>query len=150
MKESIKKKLFREFLKKEKLEPLSFNMKYYYNAKRYLSKKRDISVNHMEFLLWAYDLEFFTIRHAINEFHRFPLDVENKYIYVLKREGWLIKYHDAFHMRKDFAQRMLNDGKGYSRMRYALSANARRLIKELEKITNTAVTMRGVDILKYE
>lgn len=151
MKRSIKAKIHREFLKKEDEEPLSFNMKYYYNARRYVVKRNEIKATHLEFLMWGYDLEFFTIQHAVDEFHRFALDVEIKIIYVLLKQGWLVKVFDTKTQGRDYVDRMLeSDSPRFSRMRYGLSNKARRLIKEMEKISNTGVTFRGKDILKYE
>lgn len=151
MNRSIKKKVFREFLKKENQQPLSFNMKYAYNARKYLIKNRDIKTVELDFLCWAYDLEFFSIQHAVNEFHKHPLDIENKFVYKLMKEGWLKKYIDVRQLSKDLTYRMLMD-KNFStgRMRYCITPKGDRLVREFMQLTNTAITFRGKDILKYE
>ena len=152
MKQELKKKVFREFAKKENLEPLSFNMKYAYNAKKYLIKNRGIKTVEIDFLCWGYDLEFFSIQHAVDEFHKHPLDIENKFIYKLMKEGWIRKYINKTELKKDNTYRMFypKGGALRFRMKYCLTYKAERLVKEYEKICNTAVTMRGKDILKYE
>ena len=46
------------------------------------------------FLLWAYDLEFFTIKHASEDMGRSAAPLAQKTIYPLMKEGYVYKHFD--------------------------------------------------------
>jgi hypothetical protein len=149
MRASLKKKLFREFAKRENFEGLSnVNMKYFYNAKKYIRKRYKITDRYFSFLLWCYDLEFFSIQHAVEEFHTFPTDVEMKFLYPMINEGLLKKFADRKELIKDYRYRMVEGKEYFQRNKYCITNKGFRIIEEFIKISNTGVTNNGVDIIR--
>ena len=59
-----KKTLFRDFSLQDKKYILRNYLKNIKTVKRKINKEYDISFSMVEFLLWGYDLQFFTIKYA--------------------------------------------------------------------------------------
>ena len=87
-----KKRLFREFSPQDKKYILRNYLKNIKTVKRKINKEYDISFSMMEFLLWGYDLQFFTIKYAAKGLGMNENNTANRFIYpLMKREEFLLK-----------------------------------------------------------
>jgi len=128
--EVSRKKMFREF---SKLNQRYVNKNYLKNLRRELRKYRTthkIYPTEMYFLLWAYDLEFFTIDFAEKDFEYTKGKAGERIIYPLAKEGYIYKHFDKLtpsNTREDHLFR--EETKFNYRVRYALTQKARMLIQ---------------------
>jgi hypothetical protein len=125
-----KKRLFRE---------VSYLKENYIN-KNYLKELRstrimfcednDISFSHLEFLLWAYDKEFWTINYAADEYGFNKKNFGNRILFPLQRAGMVYKHFDKLtpsDTREDHLFR--DETKMNYRVRYAITQKARMVVQ---------------------
>lgn len=82
-------------------------------------------------MLWAYDLEFFTIKHAAKELELSAAPMAQKTLYPMMNEGYIYKHFDRLtpsDTREDHLFR--EETKMNYRVRYALTQKARLLVQE--------------------
>jgi hypothetical protein len=125
-----KKKLFRDFS--------SLNQRYV--KKNYLKKLRttmmsfcsekDIFEREMLFMLWCYDLEFFTIKYASKDYEYSEKKLAERLVYPLVREGYLYKHFDKLTPSDTMEDHLFREETKYNyRVRYALSQRGRLLVQ---------------------
>jgi len=122
-----RKSMFRDFLHRNNVE--NNYLKYYRKKSIEVSKKYDISVVQLQFICWAYDLEFFTIYHAAEDNEYSYPHVENRIIYPLLKKGLLYKYYDKLSPSAQIDKQMFDENKFNYRVRYALTQKARNAVK---------------------
>ena len=89
-----KKRMFRDFSKlKEKYINNNY-LKNLHSVRKDFCEHHDIDWKHLEFLLWAYDLEFFTIDHAAEQYQYNRSNMANRIIYPLQSEELLYKHFE--------------------------------------------------------
>lgn len=125
-----KNKLFRE---------VSFLHKRYINNNYFkdLRSKRlmfcesnEITYSHLEFLLWAYDKEFWTINFAASEYGFNKHNMGDRIIYPLLKQGMLYKHFDKLTQADDPDAYMFRDETKFNyRVRYAMTQKARLLVQ---------------------
>jgi hypothetical protein len=84
----------------------------------------------MYFLLWAYDLEFWTLKYAQEEYGYSKKKLEDTIVYPLQREGYIHKVFDKLtpsDVREDHLFR--EETKYNYRVRYALTQKARLMVQ---------------------
>lgn len=131
IRKGTKKRLFREFsplnqryVKRNYLKHLRVTLKNF-------CKRRDIFEKELMFMLWAYDLEFFTIKHAAKELELSAAPMAQKTLYPMMNEGYIYKHFDRLtpsDTREDHLFR--EETKMNYRVRYALTQKARLLVQE--------------------
>tara|TARA_A100001201_G_C4083365_1_gene199699 strand:+ start:291 stop:770 length:480 start_codon:yes stop_codon:yes gene_type:complete len=125
-----KKKLFREF---SRLNQRYVNKNYLKHLrKETLKMQADYEIFNREFMfmLWAYDLEFFTLNHASESFGYARSKIGEKIVYPLANEGYIYKHFDKLTpstTREDHLFR--EETKHNYRVRYALTQKARMLVQ---------------------
>ena len=82
-----KKKLFRDFSLQDKKYIRRNYLKKLKVVKHFINKEYDISFSMVEFLLWGYDLQFFTIDFASKDMGMNRNNTQNRFIYPLVNAG---------------------------------------------------------------
>ena len=110
-----KKKLFREFsMQKDKYVNNNYLKNLHFSKKEFCDHN-NIPWSHMEFMLWAYDLEFFTIDYASSEYGMNRTNMANRVVYPLG---------------KQLDDHLFRDETKYNyRVRYALTQKARLMVQ---------------------
>ncbi len=129
-----KKRLFREFSPQDKKYILRNYLKNIKTVKRKINKDYDISFSMVEFLLWGYDLQFFTIKYAAKGLGMNEKNTANRFIYPLMKRGYLYKHFDKLTPSQTFEDHLFREEtKMNYRVRYALTQKARLLVQRIYK-----------------
>ena len=129
-----KKTLFRDFSLQDKKYILRNYLKNIKTVKRKINKEYDISFSMVEFLLWAYDLQFFTIKYAAKSIGMNENNTANRFIYPLVNKGYLYKHFDKLTPSQTFEDHLFREEtKMNYRVRYALTQKARLLVQRVYK-----------------
>jgi len=129
-----KKRLFREFSPQDKKYILRNYLKNIKTVKRKVNKEYDISFSMVEFLLWGYDLQFFTIKYAAKGLGMNEKNTANRFIYPLMKRGYLYKHFDKLTPSQTFEDHLFREEtKMNYRVRYALTQKARLLVQRIYK-----------------
>jgi len=114
-------------------------------------KKKDISQNHLKnirstlikfqdnydlfqkemyFLLWAYDLEFFTLDYASQDYGMNKQNIADRLVYPLMRLGYIHKYFDKLTPSQTYEDHLFREETKFNyRVRYALTRKARLMVQ---------------------
>lgn len=125
-----KRKLFRDF------SPLNQR----YVKRNYLKNIRvatsnfcsdhDIFERELNFLLWAYDLEFFTLRYAADKYEYSEKKLAERIVYPLVKEGYVYKHFDRLTPSDTLESHLFREETKYNyRVRYAITQKARLLVQ---------------------
>ena len=127
-----KKRLFREFSLQDKKYIRRNYLKNIKKIKHFINKEYDISFSKVEFLLWGYDLQFFTIKHASKDLGMNKNNTANRFIYPLITKGYLYKHFDKLTPSNTFEDHLFRDETKFNyRVRYALTQKARLLVQRV-------------------
>ena len=86
--------------------------------------------SHIEFLLWAYDLQFFTIDYASATLDMNKTNLSNRVIYPLVKKGYIYKHFDKLTPSDTYEDHLFRDETKYNyRVRYAITQRARLLVQ---------------------
>ena len=133
-----KKKLFREFSRLNQRYVKNNYLKGLRVTIRSFCRRRDIFERELMFLLWAYDMEFWTLRYAAEEFDYSEKKLAERIVYQLAKEGYIYKHFDKMTPSTTMEDHLFREETKYSyRVRYAITQKARLLVqafyKELEE-----------------
>lgn len=133
-----KKKLFREFSRLNQRYVKSNYLKALRVTTKSFCKRRDIFERELMFLLWAYDMEFWTLRYASEEFEYSEKKLAERIVYQLVKEGYIYKHFDKMTPSTTMEDHLFREETKYNyRVRYAITQKARLLVqafyKELEE-----------------
>jgi len=125
-----KKKLFREFsMQKDKYVNNNYLKNLHFSKKEFCDHN-NIPWSHMEFMLWAYDLEFFTIDYASSEYGMNRTNMANRVVYPLGQQDLLYKHFERLTPSKTLDDHLFRDETKYNyRVRYALTQKARLMVQ---------------------
>jgi len=127
-----KKKLFREF---SKLNQRYVKRNYLKNLRRELLRAKDshgLFQKEIWFMLWAYDLEFFTLKYASEDFGISSKKIGVQYVYPLVKEGILYKHFDKMTPSNTREDHLFRDETKYNyRVRYALTQRGRIIVQQI-------------------
>jgi len=127
-----KKVLFREFSMQDSKYILRNYLKNLKTVKRKVRNEYDISFSMVEFLMWGYDLQFFTIKHASKGIGVTEKNTANRFIYPLVNKGYLYKHFDKLTPSQTYEAHLFRDEtKMNYRVRYALTQKARLLVQRI-------------------
>lgn len=128
--EVSKKKLFRE---SSRLNQRYVNRNYLKHLRRELVKEKEKGIlfpTEIYFLLWAYDLEFWTLKHAAEDFGYSPSKVGERIVYPLVKEGYVYKHFDKLTPSDTFEDHLFRDETKFNyRVRYAITQKARMFVQ---------------------
>jgi len=130
-----KGKMFREFSKQPERYINNNYAKYIKDAFRIMTDKYEIARAEMEFMLFVYDLEFFTLDWVADEMSLSRKKLAPRVVYPLLKRGYLYKNFDKLSPKTELDQ-MFHENKYNYRVRYALSQkgrlNVQRFYRKLE------------------
>ena len=125
-----RKKMFREFSKLNQRYIKTNYLKYLRGTFSRFCTNKDIFEKELHFMLWAYDLEFFTIKHASKDYGATEKKIGDRYIYPLMKEGYVYKHFDKLTPSKTREDHLFRSETKFNyRVRYALTQKARLLVQ---------------------
>ena len=125
-----KSKLFRESSKLADKYVKHNYLKNIRHVKTEFILKNKIPGNWLDFMLWTYDLEFFTIWYAADEYGMYQDNLEDRLIYPTLNEGYLYKNLDTLTPSQTREDHLFRDETKYNyRVRYALSQKGRMAVQ---------------------
>jgi hypothetical protein len=133
-----KTRLFREFSRMDSRYVKRNYLKYYRSVKLEFCDSKDISSSHLDFLVWAYDLEFFTKDFASEDYDMSKKKLGERVLYPLMNMGFIYKHFDRLTPSQTAEDHLFRDEtKMNYRVRYAITQKARLLVqafyRELER-----------------
>jgi len=125
-----KKRLFREvsflnekFINKNYLKNLR-------STRLMFCEDNDVTFSHLEFLLWAYDKEFWTLNYAADEYGFNKKNMSDRIIYPLVKQGLVYKHFDKLTPSTTAEDHLFREETKYNyRVRYAITQKARLLVQ---------------------
>ena len=125
-----KTRLFREFSRMDSRYVNRNYLKYYRSVKLEFCDSRDISSSHLDFLVWAYDLEFFTKDFASEDYDMNKKKLGERVLYPLMNMGFIYKHFDRLTPSQTAEDHLFRDEtKMNYRVRYAITQKARLLVQ---------------------
>ena len=125
-----KKKLFREF---SRLDQRYVNHNHLKCLKSSIDKcleDNDIFQKELMFMLWAYDLEFFTLDYASKEYGVIKRHMGDRYIYPMVNANLIYKHFDRLTPSQKREDHLFREETKYNyRVRYALTQKARLMVQ---------------------
>ena len=129
-----KKKLFREFSRLNQRYVKSNYLKALRVTTKSFCKRRDIFERELMFLLWAYDMEFWTLRYASEEFEYSEKKLAERIVYQLVKEGYIYKHFDKMTPSTTMEDHLFREETKYNyRVRYGITQKARLLVQAFYK-----------------
>ena len=125
-----KRKMFREssYLKDKYVN--NNYRKNYHDAAGEVTKSSGVSKSHVEGMLWAYDMEFWTIDYAADEYGYNRSNMANRIVYPLQQEGYVYKHFERLTPSQSLEDHLFRDETKYNyRVRYALTQKARLFVQ---------------------
>ncbi len=138
MAKKFKKKVdlkFRDFAYRDDRSAPTY--KYTWHANKYVKAKYGMIPIQIEFLLFAYDLEFFTIEWMAKQLSKSYNQTKDWLTVKLRKKGFLFDYFskDDIDIHKDTSMWFREENRWNYRKRYALTQEGRRLVEEWIAIT---------------
>ena len=125
-----KKRMFRDFSRQDKKYIKRNELKRLKQMRQKVTSQWEISFSDLEFLLWGYDLQFFTIDYAAQDLEMNKTNLSNRIIYPMQRAGYLYKHFDKLTPSDTYEDHLFRDETKYNyRVRYGLTQKARLLVQ---------------------
>ena len=125
-----KKRMFRDFSRQDKKYIKRNNLKRLKQMRQKVRSQWDISFSDLEFLLWGYDLQFFTIDYAAQDLEMNKTNLSNRVIYPLQKAGYIYKHFDKLTPSDTYEDHLFRDETKFNyRVRYGLTQKARLLVQ---------------------
>ena len=125
-----KSRKFREFSKLDDRYLRRNYLKYYRTARLDFCDNHEISGSHLDFLVWAYDLEFFTMDYASSDYEISKRKIGDRIIYPLTRGGYVYKHFNRLTPSNTADDHLFREEtKMNYRVRYAITQKARMLVQ---------------------
>tara|TARA_R110002012_G_scaffold216912_2_gene388085 strand:- start:725 stop:1147 length:423 start_codon:yes stop_codon:yes gene_type:complete len=125
-----KKKLFRDFSHLNQRYVKNNYLKRLRTSMIGFCEKKDVFEREMLFMLWAYDLEFFTLKYASKDFKYSEKKLAERLVYPLANEGYIYKHFDKMTPSTKMEDHLFREETKYNyRVRYALTQKARLLVQ---------------------
>ena len=125
-----KKRMFRDFSRQDKKYIKRNNLKRLKQMRQKVRSQWEISFSDLEFLLWGYDLQFFTIDYAAQDLGMNKTNLSNRVVYPLQRAGYIYKHFDKLTPSDTYEDHLFRDETKYNyRVRYGLTQKARLLVQ---------------------
>lgn len=124
--------MFRDFALQDSKYIKRNYLKNFKKVKRLMVESSGLRFSHIEFLLWAYDLQFFTIDYASATLDMNKTNLSNRVIYPLVKKGYIYKHFDKLTPSDTYEDHLFRDETKYNyRVRYAITQRARLLVQRL-------------------
>ena len=134
-----KSRMFREFSKMSKRFLSHEGLKYMLRTLDYYNRNK-ITTPQIAFMMWAYDLEFFTIDHAVKESGRSKEKFQKTILYPLKNKGYVYKHFDKLSPSQTREDHIFRDETKWNyRDRFALTQKARMQVSIIYRMFNGTI-----------
>lgn len=124
-----RKSMFRDFKYKDSDKMGRAYLKYLRLATRDITGNYDVKESELNFMLFAYNYEFFTIEHVAEAYFYSKLKLSQRIIYPLQSKEYLFKYYDRL-SPTTYEEAIFEESKYKYRVRYALTQKARQLVQK--------------------
>jgi len=122
--------MFREFSKLNQRYVKNNHLKYLRKSVNEFCIKNDIFEKELMFMIWAYDLEFWTLSYAAKDYGYSPKKIGERIVYELVKAGYIYKYFDKMTPSNTMEDHLFREETKYNyRVRYALTQKARLLVQ---------------------
>lgn len=125
-----KSKKFREF---SRLPERYVKNNYLKNLRKALISTQEqhrVFEKELMFMLWAYDLEFWTLDYAAEQYGYSKKKIGERIVYPLMSEGLVYKHFDKLTPSETYEDHLFRDETKFNyRVRYALTQKARLLVQ---------------------
>lgn len=122
--------MFRDFSRQDKKYVKRNNLKRLKQMRQKVTSQWEVSFSDLEFLLWGYDLQFFTIDYASQDLEMNKTNLSNRIIYPMQKAGYLYKHFDKLTPSDTYEDHLFRDETKYNyRVRYGLTQKARLLVQ---------------------
>ena len=129
-----KGKMFREFSKLNQRYVKNNHLKYLRKSVNDFCLKNDIFEKELMFMLWSYDLEFWTLSYAAKDYGYSPKKIGERIVYELVNGGYVYKYFDKLTPSDTYEDHLFRDETKFNyRVRYALTQRGRMLVQRFYK-----------------
>ena len=96
----------------------------------FLERNPDITKARLQFMLFVYDLEFFTIQWAADNYGMSGKNMSERFIYPMVNDGYMYKHFDKLTPSQTMEDHLFRDETKYNyRVRYALSQKGRMAVQ---------------------
>ena len=124
-----KKGMFRDFKMKNPDTISRSYLKYIRLVQRDIVGNSDVTESQMNFMIFSYDYEFFTLDRISTDYFTSKAQTAKKIIYPLQTSGYIYKYYDKL-SPSGYEEAMFQESKFSYRVRYALTQKARLLVQK--------------------
>tara|TARA_R100001079_G_C4433270_1_gene145164 strand:+ start:135 stop:557 length:423 start_codon:yes stop_codon:yes gene_type:complete len=132
-------KMFREFSKLNQRYVKNNHLKYLRKSVNEFCIKNDIFERELMFMMWAYDLEFWTLSYAAKDYGYSPKKIGERIVYELVNSGYIYKYFDKMTPSNTMEDHLFREETKYNyRVRYALTQKARLLVQRFYSNLNSS------------
>lgn len=133
-KREAKKSMFREFLPSLTVKKGQNPLKNIHIARHKTMQKFDVAQRDIEFLLWCYDLEFFTINYAAEQLFTSYNYLRNNTMVSLSKKNAIDRYFHKLTPSHTLSDHLFMDEKKMNyRVRYSISKKGREIVKHFYK-----------------
>jgi hypothetical protein len=127
-----KKKLFRE---SSRLNQRYIKRNYLKNLRKILlstQESYDVFQKEIMFMMWAYDLEFWTLDYAAKEYKVSKKKLSERTVFPLVKVGYIYKHFDKLTPSDTYEDHLFREETKFNyRVRYALTQKARLLVQRV-------------------
>lgn len=124
-----KKSMFRDFKYKDSDKIGRSYLKHLRLATRDIVGNYDVSESELNFLLFVYDYEFFTLDHASEGYFYHKLKLAQRLVYPLQKKDYIYKYYNRL-SPSSYEEAIFHESRFKYRVRYALTQKARLLVQK--------------------
>jgi len=134
-KDKLRKNMFRDFALRKGTD---FNyLQQIKSMKHKVNKEYPVTFGEMEFLLWATDFEFWTLKFASKQLNMYKNKMAERVVYPLSNKGYIYKFYDRLTTAGKYEDFLFRDETKFNyEVRYALTQKGRNLVsrfyRELE------------------
>lgn len=129
MKKRSRKSMFRDFKYRDQ-DKLSRNyLKYTRLVVRDVCHHYGVKESELNFMLFAYDYEFFTLDHMSESYFYNKMKLSERIVYPLSKKEYIYKYFDKLSPKK-YEDAMFAENQYTYRVRYALTQKGRMLVQK--------------------
>ena len=131
-------KMFREFSKLNQRYVKNNHLKYLRKSVNEFCMKRDIFEKELMFMLWAYDLEFWTLSYAAEDYgYASAKKIGERIVYELVKAGYVYKYFDKLTPSQKYEDHLFREETKFNyRVRYSLTQRGRLLVQKFYSEVN--------------
>jgi len=128
----LKKKLFRESSKLNERYVKRNYLKHLRSILISTQENNDLFQKELMFILWAYDLEFWTLDYAAEDYDMSRKKLAERIVYPLVKVGYIYKHFDKLTPSDTYEDHLFRDETKFNyRVRYALTQKARNMVQRV-------------------